>query len=89
MVLFNPLISYILFTTRTAVKSSMNFTLTHRRYTFLYNGDIFPTDWCSMETVPSLEKKVDKMKTTDWCSTEVVVPSDGENLVVIGLLDEV
>ena len=44
--------------------------------------DIFSTDWCSMGTVPSLEKKVEKMKTTDWCSTEVVVPSDGENLVV-------
>ena len=45
--------------------------------------DIFSTDWCSMGTVPSVEKKVEKMKTTDWCSIEVVVPSDGENLVVV------
>ena len=75
---------YILFMTRAAVKLSMNFTIKHRRNIFLYNVDIFPTGWCSMGTVPSLEKTVEKMKTNDWCSTEVVVPSDGENLVYRG-----
>ena len=62
------------------MKSSINFTI-YRRYKFLNNREIDPTDWCSTGTVPPQEKENENLKTIDWGSTEGGVPPNGEKVV--------